>query len=244
MGLFSGGGFLSNAANTGLSFIPGVGAYMGQQETNASNAQQASKQMDFQREMANTSYQRGVADMTAAGVNPMLAYAQGGASTPSGAMATMQNAKAHLGQTVSSAMEALSLRKDLQQKDENIALTAQQTKNAKNTGEIQEFDKIRSLNEATDSHYQQKSREGDKTVPQYYKDLQESLTQQNRASAKQAEVEQKHSEYDKFAAPVDAILRRLPSILAPANSAKKLLSPSQPNTQKTYNYNRNNYYGN
>lgn len=47
---------------------------------------QAKQQMDFQERMANTSYQRAIGDMSAAGLNPMLAYHQGGAASPSGAM--------------------------------------------------------------------------------------------------------------------------------------------------------------
>lgn len=42
----------------------------------------------FQAKMSNTSYQRSMADMALAGLNPILAYKQGGASTPSGNVAT------------------------------------------------------------------------------------------------------------------------------------------------------------
>lgn len=50
--------------------------------------EQAQKQMDFQRDMSNTAYQRGVADLKAAGLNPALAYANAGASSPTGSLAS------------------------------------------------------------------------------------------------------------------------------------------------------------
>lgn len=54
------------------------------QAANQANAFSSDKQMAFQREMSSTAYQRAVADMRLAGINPILAYSQGGASAPSG----------------------------------------------------------------------------------------------------------------------------------------------------------------
>lgn len=48
---------------------------------------QAQANRDFQERMSNTSYQRGMEDMRRAGLNPMLAYSQGGATVPQGSMA-------------------------------------------------------------------------------------------------------------------------------------------------------------
>ena len=70
----------------------------------------AEKQMGFQREMSNTAYQRAMTDIRAAGINPLL-MTPGGASTPSGAMASLnvpQPGKIGAG-LASSAKDAVTL---------------------------------------------------------------------------------------------------------------------------------------
>lgn len=52
------------------------------------NSSEAQKQRDFEERMASTQYQRAVEDMKKSGLNPILAYSNGGSSVPSGAAAS------------------------------------------------------------------------------------------------------------------------------------------------------------
>lgn len=59
-----------------------------EREANAFSANEAQKQRDWEEQMSSTSYQRQVADMRAAGINPAMAMSGSGASTPSGTSAS------------------------------------------------------------------------------------------------------------------------------------------------------------
>lgn len=109
-------GFIETLAGGALSAF-------GAHQANRANKQIAREQMQFQERMSNTAYQRAMQDMEKAGLNPILAYNQGGATAPPGASTQVSN---EFSSGVNSAIEARRSRAEV----ENLR---QQNKQIKST---------------------------------------------------------------------------------------------------------------
>jgi len=93
--------------------ISGIASFLGGRSQNEASAAAAAAQMAFQERMSNTAHQREVADLRAAGLNPILSVNKG-ASTPSGATWSPINV---LGNAVNSGIDAYGRMQDARNKE-------------------------------------------------------------------------------------------------------------------------------
>lgn len=179
-----------------MPLIQGGMQMYGQSATNAANAQQAQKQMDFQADQTGTSYQRGVADMKAAGLNPMLAYSQGGASSGAGASAIMGN---EVGAAASSALQATQTMQsidNMRAQERNIdAQTANTDMDTINKGLDQPY--LKNRGDSTKWDYQLKREDLNRAQLANYltNNIMESQISSAKATAGHAQNVEKSSRY-------------------------------------------------
>lgn len=123
--------------------LAGVAQSLGQNSANQTNARIAGDQMNFQERMSSTAHQREVEDMKKAGLNPMLG-SMNGASTPTGASATMENTMGGFASTAQDMSNTIqrsreyALAKEKQGKELEVMNTQMRNMNANTAKAAQE----------------------------------------------------------------------------------------------------------
>jgi hypothetical protein len=91
------------------ALIAGGASILGSYMRNKAAKSASARQMAFQKDMSDTSYQRSMADMKKAGLNPILAGKVGGASTPTGSTYNPENIMQNAANTAFSVANAQNM---------------------------------------------------------------------------------------------------------------------------------------
>lgn len=116
-----------------LSIGLGALGFLGQHSANQTNKSIAEKQTRFQERMSNTSHVREVADLKAAGLNPMLSV-NAGASSPAGASTRVESAAK---EGISSGLQARIMTQQINAMKEQANKTKNETLQLIMTGPAQ-----------------------------------------------------------------------------------------------------------
>lgn len=214
------------AGSAAMSLIGGISANKQnremQESANEANLWAARENRAWQEHMSSSAYQRATKDLKDAGLNPMLAYSQGGASTPSGATASAGAARAEdtLSKGVSSALATRQLAKEIDQADSQVKLNTASSEQAR-TGAV--------LNESSAKAAQANAQKINEETLRLAKENESldplAVDKMRKASVLDADTQLRQSKIDNKMAEADAIGNRMKSVTGGISDALGILKP-------------------